>query len=121
MVLSISVGSLAGLLSLAVLAIPQPVASFTGICNASSAVAIGPQEFVVADDEDGLLEKQAAFTAVPMPFRVYLLTRSGSPILVGNLPGKALLPARTWRILQTGDFGPFRFLFPDPCIPHLQP
>lgn len=43
------------------------VVTFTGMCDASGAVPVGPHQFVVADDEDNIL-------------RVYDATRGGPPL-----------------------------------------
>ncbi len=85
-------GSLAGLLADDSSASPQPVAVFSGLCNASAAVALGPDEFVVVDDEDEVLDSENNDKIIPLPFRVYRLSRPGLPLFRGNLPGKALDP-----------------------------
>ena len=86
-------GSLAGLLAKESSASPQPVAVLSGICDASAAVALGPDDaFVVADDEDEVLRSKSNDKIVPLPFRVYRLSRPGSPVFVGTLPGEALEP-----------------------------
>jgi hypothetical protein len=86
-------GSLAGLLAKESSASPQPVAVLSGICDASAAVALGPDDaFVVADDEDEVLDSKNNDKIGSLPFRVYRLSLPGRPVLTGSLPGKALDP-----------------------------
>lgn len=53
--------------------------TFTGMCDASGAVALGPSSFVVADDESGVL-------------RVYDVDRGGAPTATFDV-SEAVLPA----------------------------
>jgi hypothetical protein len=71
-------------------AAPRTAMQFKGICNASSGVALTDDLFVVADDEDKVLNKRLELK--PLPFRLYSLRRPGAPVSVGELPGNATDP-----------------------------
>ena len=71
-------------------AAPRAAMQFKEICNASSGVALTDDLFVVADDEDKVLNKRQELK--PLPFRLYSLSRPGAPVSVGELPGNATDP-----------------------------
>lgn len=64
--------------------------TFRGICNASAGVALTDDLFVVADDEDKVVNKNRELKT--LPFRVYSLSQPGMPKLIGELPGSDINP-----------------------------
>jgi hypothetical protein len=63
---------------------------FRSICNASAGVALTDDLFIVADDEDKVVNKKRELK--PLPFRVYSLSKPGMPKLIGELPGSDINP-----------------------------